>query len=133
MRATSKQYAKSLFAVAREADNSQIKKVIGNFAKILIKNNDTAKTEKIIKYFSDFWNEDKRIVEAEIIGPPELGKKVVSLLQEHIKKATSSDKVIINQKEDKNILGGIIIKYGDKILDSSLRTKLEELRQVLKR
>ena len=35
------------------------------------------------------------------------------------------------KKIDKNILGGVIIRYGDKVVDGSLKTQLEDLKEKL--
>ena len=55
------------------------------------------------------------------------------MLHCYIVKLTKDKNVNIDKKIDKDILGGVVIKYDDKILDISLRTKLEELRQVLEK
>ena len=39
----------------------------------------------------------------------------------------------MKEKQNKNILGGVILKYGDKILDGSLKTKLNSLKEELKK
>jgi len=133
MRATPKQYAKGFFEATREASESQLKKIISNFAEVLVKNNETAKIERIIRYFNSFWNKDKGIVEAEVVSRYKLDAKTIASLQEYIKKYSGQEKVVMSQKQDKSVMGGIIIKYGDKILDGSLRTKLLELRSALEK
>lgn len=131
MRATTKQYAKSFFEAVKEADENQLKKAISNFVKILIKNNETTQIERIIKYFGDFWNRDKGIVEAEITSLSELDRQTLVLAENYIKQTVNQENVIITQKRDKNIIGGIIINYEDKIFDSSIRTKIEELKATM--
>jgi len=133
MRATPKQYAKSFFEATKGASESQLKKIISSFAEVLVKNNETAKIERIIRYFNSFWNKDKGIVEAEVISRYKLDAKTVVSLQEYIKKDSGQEKVVMSQKQDEDIAGGIIIKYGDKILDASLRTKFLELKSALEK
>jgi F-type H+-transporting ATPase subunit delta len=40
--------------------------------------------------------------------------------------------VVVTTQVDESILGGVIIQIGDKLLDGSTRTRLEELRQQLR-
>ncbi|MDR3237005.1 MAG: F0F1 ATP synthase subunit delta, partial [Spirochaetia bacterium] len=47
-----------------------------------------------------------------------------------LKKKFNKD-VIINEKTDKNILGGIIIKAGDLVIDGSLAENLKKIRYSL--
>ena len=133
MRATPKQYALSLFESLKDADESQVKNVVREFAKILIKNNEVAKVERIVRHFIDFWNKGKGIIEAEIMSARELEEEIIKLLRYYVVKLAKNKNIKISRKIDKDILGGVIVKYDDKILDLSLKTKLEELRQVLKR
>ena len=50
--------------------------------------------------------------------------------QESVKKSVSAKEVSF--KVDPSILGGLVIKVGDKVLDGSVAGKLEGLRQTLK-
>ena len=78
-------------------------------------------------------------------SPKALGDKVVSLdesaevtsalplssqEQETVKKSFSAKEVSF--KVDPGILGGLVVKIGDKVLDGSVAGKLEGLRQTLK-
>jgi F-type H+-transporting ATPase subunit delta len=42
-------------------------------------------------------------------------------------------KLVLSFAEDKDILGGVVLKIGDKVLDASLRAQLELLRDNIKR
>ena len=128
MNVSSKQYAESLYQAVRDKNNSQIKDAIKNFFSILIQNNDILKAEEIVKEFEKIWNTEQGIIEAKIVSAKELNKNIVKLLNNYITELSGAEKVILNQKINKNILGGVIIKYEDKILDGSLRAKLNELK-----
>ena len=123
-----KQYAKSLYQAVQDKDNSQIKDAINNFFNILIQNNDMAKAEEIVVEFEKIWNIEYEIIEAEVVSAKELDKNTVKLLNDYIVGLSGAEKVILNQKINKNILGGAVIKYEDKILDGSLRMRLGELK-----
>lgn len=135
MKITPKQYGEALYQSVQNLPagkagkkDSQIKSAIENFVKLLISNNDMAKADKIIGQFEKIWNREKGIVEAEAVSARELDKKIVKLLNGYIIKLSGASKVLLKQKIDKNILGGVVIKYEDKILDGSLKTKLEALK-----
>lgn len=131
MKISPKQYAEVLYQAVQDKKDSQVKSAIKSFVGILIENNDLKKANKIIEQFSNIWNKEKRIVEVEISSASELNKAVVSLLSSYVKKISGAEETIIKQKVDAKLLGGAIIKYGDKILDGSLRTRLEELRGAM--
>ncbi|MFH0972492.1 MAG: F0F1 ATP synthase subunit delta, partial [Patescibacteria group bacterium] len=49
---------------------------------------------------------------------------IIKLLSCYIIKLSQVSDVFISESIDKNLLGGFVIKYGDKILDASLRKQL---------
>lgn len=55
-------------------------------------------------------------------------------LQEKIKKtlkAALSMEPVLTVKEDPDLLGGLVVQFGDKVVDSSVRSRLESLRTAL--
>ena len=133
MNVSSKQYAESLYQAVRDKNNSQIKDVINNFFNILVQNNDIAKAEDVVKEFENRWNIEQGIIEAEVVSAKELDNRIVKLLNNYITELSGAEKVILNQEINKDILGGVVITYEDKILDGSLRAKLNELKSEMMR
>ncbi|MDD4900893.1 MAG: ATP synthase F1 subunit delta [Patescibacteria group bacterium] len=131
MRITPKQFALSLYEAADGKSASQVKAIIAKFIEILVKNNALSMAEKIEKEFLKIWNERQGIVEAEIITAHGLGREIMKMLKDYLGHLTKAKEVVVHEKEDKNILGGVVIRYGDKILDGSLRSQLAELKEKL--
>jgi ATP synthase F1 delta subunit len=131
MKITEKQYAASLYQSVKDKNKKEADVVIENFVKILIANNDVCKLNQIIEQFEKVWNKEEGIVEAEVISAKRLDNKIVKLLNGYIAKLSGAKKVETAERVDKNILGGVVIKYGDKILDGSLRTRLEDLKSQM--
>ena len=71
------------------------------------------------------------MVEAEVISANVLDEETAEELKKYIADASGKKKVEINNKIDKKILGGAVIKYEDKIIDGSLKTRISELRERL--
>ncbi|MDO9399110.1 MAG: ATP synthase F1 subunit delta [bacterium] len=128
MKITAKQYAQYLYQIVSDKENDQIKDVIEKFAIALKNNNDLVKANQIIKQFIEIWNFEKKIVEAEIISAKELDINIKKVLIDYIKELSKANEIIIKEKIDQNLLGGVIIKYGDKVLNGSLRNNLTEMR-----
>jgi len=60
-----------------------------------------------------------------------LDKASIKLLENYIAELSGAKEVVLNEKIDKNILGGVVIRYGDRVVDGSLRTSLEELKNKM--
>lgn len=128
MKISAKQYGEALYQAVKEKKDSDVKDAINNFFSILIQNNDMAKAEETVVEFEKIWNEQEEIIEAKIISARELDNKIVKLLNGYIVELSGAKKVSLNQEVNKNILGGVIIKYEDRVLDGSLRMRLGELK-----
>ena len=133
MKITPKQCAESLYQAVVGKKDSEVKIAVENFVKVLINNNNISKTDEIIKQFVNVWNREQGIVEAEVVSAKKLDKKIVKLLHSYIVKLSGARKVLLRQEVDKDVLGGVMIKYKDRVLDGSLRMRLGELRRRMVR
>jgi len=123
------QYAESLYLSTKDKTQAEIKKSLDNFFNIIITNNDLSKIDKIIQEFINYWNKEEKIIEVKLTGAREFDKKVINEINEFLKDKTGAEKIIISEEIEDNIIGGVIIKYNDKILDGSIKTRLNELKE----
>lgn len=75
--------------------------------------------------------EDKNEVTAEVISAKALTKTQAEKLAETLKARVGKD-VTINASVDENLIGGLIVKVGSKMIDTSIRTKLSQLQNAMK-
>jgi len=131
MKIRQKQYAESLYQAVQGKDQGEIKELVKNFIKILVRNNDISKTEKILNEFSRIWNLKAGVLEAEVVSARKLDPPILWALNSYLIKLSKAKKIILNNKINKNILGGVIIRFGDKVIDGSLKMSLNELRSKM--
>lgn len=130
---TPKQYANALYKILEEAKEEQFSDVVDSFARLMVENGDSNNIEEIVNNFQEIWNDNKNIVEAEIITVHELNEGMMDILRDYIKTTTGASEVFLEQKVDESILGGVVIKYKDKILDASLKKEIQELKKHIKK
>jgi len=131
MKIIEKQFALSLYELVDGQTVANVKAVIKKFVKLLVEKNQLAKADKIINEFSKIWNNKYGIVEAEIVSVNKLNKEILKSLKDYIAKLSNAKQVIMSEKVDKKLLGGIVIKYGDKVLNGSLKNSLVELKNKM--
>lgn len=131
MKIKPKQYARALFELTKDKNKTEVKETIANFAKFLFKNNDAFKLDKILQEFTILCNKELLILDAEISSAHQLSRETEELLKEYLKKESTAKEIKTDLKVNKNILGGVIIKYGDKIFDASIKNRLNKLKQSL--
>jgi len=124
MKAKAKQYAQALFAEIKDKKSGDFDKIINNFFEILKNDNCLSQIEKIIFYFNDFWKKEYSLVEAEITTARPLENDLKQEIISYLTKKSDSIEIKITEKEDKKIKGGFIIKYDNKIVDASVKNKI---------
>ncbi len=129
MKVTIRQYAESLYESVVDKTADEIKSVIKKFVGILKENNDFLKIEKILNEFIKIWDRNHGVVEAEVTSARELDKDVLKLVKDYVEKLSGAKEVALTEKVDKSILGGVVIKYEDQVMDGSLKARIKELKE----
>jgi len=75
--------------------------------------------------------EDKGEVTADVTSAKALTKTQVEKLSASLKKTTGKT-VTLHQSVDESLIGGLIVKVGSKMIDTSIRSKLNSLQNVMK-
>lgn len=133
MKITPQKYALALAEELKGKNRGQAKKLIGNFIRVLATNKDLALAEKIIHRLAEIWNKEQGILEAQVTAARSWDKKIKNLATSYLKRETGAKKIKLETQVDKNVLGGMMIRHDDKILDLTLRTQIEELKKQLVR
>lgn len=123
---TNKQLAQALFIATRDARGSDLEKVIENFVILLHKERKLKQADNIIVAFIKHAKRQIGIVEAEIITARETSDSVVNKVQTVLRQKIETTKNI-----DAGLLGGLIVKTEDIILDASLKTQLTKLKLTI--
>ena len=133
MKITPKCYAQSLYESVDGKTAFEVAVISKKFVELIAKNNHLTKATAIIAEFSKIWNEKKGIVEATVVSAKEMDGETVNRLNDHIVKLSKAKEVALRTKIDKDILGGVVITYGDKMIDLSLKTQLVDLQERMEK
>ncbi|MCL5070002.1 MAG: ATP synthase F1 subunit delta, partial [Actinobacteria bacterium] len=86
--------------------------------------------EAIYNKFVLLVNELKTQILVEVISAIELDENLMGEIKKSIDKRTKLN-VRLKNVIDKNIIGGLLIKIGDKVIDLSIKSKISDLRTRL--
>jgi len=128
MKISVQQYARSLYDSVYEKSEKEAKAVLKNFVALLGRNRELNKSEEIIRVFNELWNREHGEINATLVSARELGKTARETVTDYLQKKTSAQKISLKEEIDKKLLGGFILKYDSKVLDGSLKTSLENLK-----
>lgn len=118
-------------ALGAVMDWAAIGATTGNFLKVVTRNRRLFAAEDMIKTFRSLLARHRGEVAAEVHSAIALSDAQLAALKEKLK--TSSGKnVQLVARVDPSLLGGLIVRIGSRMFDSSLKTKLANLKVVLK-
>ncbi|MFH0948684.1 MAG: ATP synthase F1 subunit delta [Elusimicrobiota bacterium] len=109
-----------------------ISETVFNLLLLLIKKNEIKSLSKIIEKYNELILSSKNTVRAKVISAEKLKNSVSEKVKDIIEKITKKN-VLLVEETDKSIVGGLIIKAGDLVIDGTIRGKFEEIgRELIK-
>jgi ATP synthase F1 delta subunit len=76
--------------------------------------------------------EAERTLDVEVLSAVPLGEPIEAAVVERVEKATGRC-VRLSKRVDEAVIGGLVIRVGDVVLDASLRARVEQLRAQMQR
>ena len=130
MRYSAKQYAQALFEALSETKPGHHNRILDNFANLLKQQGELGRIAEIEQAYVDYEKTVRGVkigslASARELSPAEEGK-VMDRLNEFV--GTNID---LKTKIDKGLLGGFVVRLGDKLIDGSTRRNLQELKNNL--
>jgi F-type H+-transporting ATPase subunit delta len=106
--------------------------ILQNFLKLLIEKHRMPAVFRVRRELDAMWEEENKLLPVEVTSAIELDKKTVKEIGDRIGEQTGR-KVELSAKVEPDILGGIVVRVGNSIIDASIRARLEQLRKQVAR
>ncbi len=119
-------------ALAAVLDKVGIKGLTANFLLLVASNRRLFAVGDMIRGFRGLVAKHKGEVTAEIVVAERLSDAHLEELKSALKSVTGGKAVDLNVKIDPAIIGGLTVKLGSRMVDSSLRTKLNSIKNAMK-
>lgn len=122
------QYVVALYQTLHETKEKDHDKVIANFIEVLKHNGDLGHYEKIVNAYEDYDRKQRGVKQVEITTAHDdkLSKSIISELNEIVGKD-----IELKQKVDESIIGGLVLKVEDTLIDGSIKRQLSNLNDSL--
>lgn len=88
--------------------------------------------DSINTYYQKLADELKGVARAELVSASALSDASVDKIKRSLADMTGKD-IILNISEDPGLIGGVVAKIGDLVLDGSIKTQLMNMKESLKR
>lgn len=101
---------------------------IVNFLETLLERHRMPVIFRIRDQYQRLWDEENRLLPVEVTSAVDLDDATVKSIGERIGQQTGQ-RVELTSKVDPSILGGIVLRVGNSILDASIKHRLDQLRK----
>ncbi len=116
---------------AKIIDCMQLEDFMHSFAMLLLQKGRLDLVYEIKKEFDFLVGEERGVARALVTSATELSDEEVSALKKNLEKATGLS-LEIDLEIDESIIGGLVIKMKDKVLDCSVKSRLENMLQSIR-
>ena len=106
--------------------------VAANFIKLVAAKRRLFAIRDMIADYLKLYDTERGVVRADVTVAGPLSDEHVAALKEALKDATRGKDVEVDVKIDPSIIGGLIVKLGSRMVDGSLKTKLNAIRTRMK-
>lgn len=113
--------------------SSFVSKDMTGFLVLMVAKTRQDSIEEALEFFLDKVKEYKKIGTAYVTTASELRKEQKSKLVAKLLQTTDYKEFEMNYEVDESLLGGMVIRIGDKVVDSSVKTKIDNLTRDLKK
>ena len=130
MRYTARQYAAALYQAISESRPEDHEKILDNFAFFLKEHGNLGIVKEIEQEFYNYERESRGIKTARVTTAREL----TSVQEKNIIHELNSilgGQVEVKKKVDEGLIGGIVVRVGEEIIEGSVKGSLEELKEKL--
>jgi F-type H+-transporting ATPase subunit delta len=118
-------------AVAAVAKSMGLDTLTGNFLGVLAQNRRLSQLPAVIRAYETLLSNHKGEARAKVTSAHPLNKTQITALQKSLK-ARVGREVAVDAKVDPALLGGLVVKIGSQMIDSSIRTRLNTLAHAMK-
>jgi F-type H+-transporting ATPase subunit delta len=103
-----------------------------NFLELLLEKHRMPVIHRIRREYDGLWREANKLLPVQVTSAVELDEETVRSIGDRISERTGR-KVDLTARVDPGIVGGIVLRVGNSILDASIRNRLEQLRKQVAR
>jgi F-type H+-transporting ATPase subunit delta len=103
---------------------------VRNFVRVLASNKRLVLLGEIVKLFEEMKADHERVVDVEVISAFSMDEGAQQKLASALKQRLQRD-VKLNTSVDKSLIGGLVVRAGDLVIDGSVRGKLNKLIETM--
>jgi F-type H+-transporting ATPase subunit delta len=117
-------------AIIRELLGDKVEGLVVRFLRLLVQKDRETLTKAILDQYQSLRDEHRGIVDATVTVAHPLAEADREVLVESLEEKTGKD-IRLHVEEEPDLIGGLVIRIGDRVFDGSVRNQLNALRDRL--
>ena len=118
--------------MVEESFGGKIPREIVGIMTLLVTKGRAGEMLSVLDYFVDLVKEEKKIGKAYVITAVALDDKQKEKVEQKLLDTTKYETFEMNYSVETSLIGGMVIRIGDRVVDSSVKTKLYDLTRELR-
>ena len=118
-------------ALLKEVFGGKLSNDVMGLIDVMVRKNRIGDLEKVLEYFDERAKERQKIGVVEVSTPAELTSDEKKKVEARVLEVTDFASLEMNYVVEKSLLGGMVIRIGDQVLDNSIRSKLDAMGRQL--
>lgn len=118
--------------IIEDTFREQIPKEMIGMLLMLVKKGHAEAMLSVFDYFIEVVKEEKKIGQAKVVSAIPLTEEQKGKIEQRLLETTRYESFEMDFSVDEKIIGGLVIRIGDRIVDNSIKTKLYELTRTLR-
>jgi len=114
------------------AEKAGLSPVVKSFISLLIEKRRVQHLPEIAEYYHKLIDEHSNVAQAQLTSATELDEQVLNDIAQTLEKMTGK-KIVIQFEQDPSLIGGIVARIGDLVLDGSVKRQLLTFKESMKR
>ena len=99
-----------------------------NFLKLLAERHRMPALPRIRREFNSLWREEKQLLPVNVTSAVDLDEQLVKEIGDRIQEQTGRQ-VELTSQVDPDVLGGLVVRVGNMVMDASVRSRLDQIRK----
>ena len=113
-------------------DKLKLSKVMSSFLVLLFEKGRFGFLQNINAFYQKLADELKGVLRASLVSASAISSETIEKIRTTLSDRTGKD-IILEVEQDPSLIGGIVSRIGDLVLDGSIKTQLLNMRESLKR
>jgi F-type H+-transporting ATPase subunit delta len=106
-----------------------MKTTMTNFLKVLVDNGREEILEEVLSRYEQLVKEHLGRIEVGVTTAVELSQEQLDGLKERLERTLEGKEVVLETDVDPELIGGVVFRFGGRMMDGSIRGRLESLRE----